>query len=573
MPLAVHLAAMFVVAAVGIGLAGPGAAFFSDEGAVVVQAQLLVDDGTWYLDTAGVVPDPEDAARPFENGDLGSEGLAPYAKHPLYPSMIGWVARGSAMGAVALSVVALAAAALTSALIARQIAPAHPGFHRVVLWVVALGSPLLFAAGLIVAHTLAAACAGVATLAVMALMAARSPGRDLGMGAVLAAVVAAAVLLRSEAVFLGPALALGVVLAGFEATGRRRIAIALTAVGASGIGYLLDRAWTASIVGDALSSPTENTPPRTGSWVLDRLHGLYTTALQAGYSLTRSQELVLWVAVALLVVAAVTWRGRLVSPRVALALATAGVALYAARALVGPTTAVPGLLVAFPALLVAVLLIDRAAVHTPPARLALVTSGVALVAIVLTQYPNGGGLEWGWRYSSFLVPIAVAPIFWGAWATLRRRTDAAQVMAPAVVVGVLLVALPSVLAMQAQARSHDASRQLASAIDSASDDAQRSDGRPVVLSWNRLLPQILYPVFDDFDWVVPSRESLALYGERLAEQGIDRLILAGPDAEGAVDDLAAFGYQPVRRERGASYDVVVLARLLSTNQSVSNVRS
>ena len=169
------------------------------------------------------------------------------------------------------------------------------------------------------------------------------------------------------------------------------------------------------------------------------------------------------------------------------------------------------------------MLLDRRVLDQPAARLLLVTSALGVAAVVLTEYPNGGGLEWGWRYSMFLLPLAVPPVLWGAWLTLRQRVDARSALRPALAVAVLVALVPALCGLRAQARSHDADRTVVASIAAVADEATLDGRPPVVLSWNRLLPQILSQVFDDYDWVVPARDEVPTYAQRLADAGVDRL--------------------------------------------------
>ena len=231
LPLGAHTIALLVVAGVAIALAGPGAAFFSDEGAVVAQAQLLETSDTWIYEPFQGVADPEQAARPFENADYGTSGVAPYAKHPLYPATLARLPGSPTGWAVVLSLAGLVTAAFAAALIARQIDPSARSLHRLTLWVVGAASPLLFASGLVVAHTLAAAAAGLAVWAGAALLVRRprSGGRDLALLVVVAGACGAAAMLRSEALFLAPAVAIAVLL---SASSDRRVRGAMVGVAA-----------------------------------------------------------------------------------------------------------------------------------------------------------------------------------------------------------------------------------------------------------------------------------------------------------------------------------------------------
>src|SRR5690606_24564609 len=112
----------------------------------------------------------------------------------------------------------------------------------------------------------------------------------------------------------------------------------------------------------------------------------------------------------------------------------------------------------------------------------------------------------------------------------------------------------------AMASSHSADRQVAASIEAIAGEASIDGRSPVVLSWNRFLPQLLFQEFEDYEWVVPAREQLTVYAQRLARAGVDRLILVGPDTGGALDDLADVGWRPVVEGPPSPYDVVVLSR-------------
>jgi len=157
-PLVAHVAMLALVLGLGLFLIGPRVGYSSDEGAALSQARLLVRDHTWLYryPLAGI--DPQDQARPFIRGDRGTKGVAPYAKHPLYPAVLAgadWVA-GPA-GWWVLTLIGTVGAAAMAALLARRL---DPRLTRATLWVVGVGSPLLFDAYFVLAHSLAAFAAG-----------------------------------------------------------------------------------------------------------------------------------------------------------------------------------------------------------------------------------------------------------------------------------------------------------------------------------------------------------------------------------------------------------------------------
>ena len=102
-PLWAHALLLCLVLAAFVGITRPGYGFSSDEGAAAAQAHLL-DHGSWTYDYPLSWMDGADGARPFVRGDVGSEGVAPYAKHPLYPVSL-WLVGSGTVGAYGLSVV------------------------------------------------------------------------------------------------------------------------------------------------------------------------------------------------------------------------------------------------------------------------------------------------------------------------------------------------------------------------------------------------------------------------------------------------------------------------------------
>src|SRR5690606_29228138 len=85
------------------------------------------------------------------------------------------------------------------------------------------------------------------------------------------------------------------------------------------------------------------------------------------------------------------------------------VAILAVRLVVSPTPFIPGFFPAFP---IAVLLIGlgwRTARPSGIAQFLIVTFWTTVLLTALTQYPAGGGFEWGSRYLSFAI-LALAPV-------------------------------------------------------------------------------------------------------------------------------------------------------------------
>jgi hypothetical protein len=71
-----------------------------------------------------------------------------------------------------------------------------------------------------------------------------------------------------------------------------------------------------------------------------------------------------------------------------------------------------------------------------------------------------------------------------------------------------------------------------------------ADHRPVVLSTERLLPQLIWNRFDRYRWLTPEPPDFATYGPRLAGAGIHRIVLVTGDLNAQVRALAPW-YRPV----------------------------
>jgi len=408
-PLVVDLAVGALVLLAVALLVGTKGYFFIDEAALLAQVELR-HEGQWTVARPLPALDAGGELVPMARSYLTPDGFAPFAKHPVHVELAALADRAAGRAGIRLlsSVGALAAAA-SAWLLARRVSLLSA---RVGFWVTLLISPLVFDAQLLVAHGLAAGVAGAAFVVVD-----RVGGWARAAGA--GALVASGALLRSEFVLLGLALGAVFALRGLRHRHRADLALAACAVGGALGAYLgepllarllaedpADAVQAASTVGSRLSDAV-------GSW----RSALFGTL--AGPSGPVSTSLLFLVLV--LVVAAAAWlRTRPADPGPALGLGAAA-AGFGATWLVQPTIA-SGLLVAFP-LLAALLLSPR----DPACRLpswTLVVPGFFAGSVLLLQYEEVGGLEWGWRYVAIVLPPVCAWIGVAldhAWRTHDRR--------------------------------------------------------------------------------------------------------------------------------------------------------
>lgn len=555
LPLWVHTAALALVLLAALALSRPGVAFTSDEGAAILQARVLEDTGGWTYEDPLAEIDPEGEARPFLRGDLGTEGLAPYARHPLYPLVLAGADRAAGGTGMALtSVAGTLVASVAAALLGRRFGPS---LDRWALWTCGLASPLFFDAYLVLGHTIAAAAAGLAVLAAV-----HALERDRGRGALralvgLAVAVAVATAVRSEGAFVGPAVAVGTAAAWWRRAVPRSTAlvVGVVALGATAVVALAERVALTAIVGDRLPTEADAAP---ASWLGGRLEGVVATWFDPSYGDDAAIVLVLTLGAVLVAFTALLARLAPGARTLLVVGSVAVVAAYAVRLALDPG-AVPGLWIAFPVGWAAVWLLGRHLLATPSTRLVSVAAAAVVALVLLTQYARGGGLEWGGRYFAVALPLVVPPLVASmaeAGARLDDRTRRV-LLGSAVVVSLLVAAT----ALRTVRHVHDQTDAVLDSVASLAPSADRPAGldRPVVVAWNRLLPQIAWRDFDDYAWVVPSRDLIPEYLDRLAGLGVDRVVLVTPDSTRDLPELPVWTVVG-RAPPGQAQEVLLLQR-------------
>ena len=553
-PLFVHALALLALLVLGLALTAPRVAYMSDEAAALVQARQLEAGAGWYYRYPLASIDSEDAARPFVRADAGTKGVAPYAKHPLYPVVLAGAIRvGGDAAVAALSLVAAVAAAVVAALLTRRL---DPRLDRVALWLVGIGSPLLFDSYLVLAHGLSAAVAGVAMLAaVVALGPTTSSARRWVVLPAALVALAVAAMLRTEAVFLGPSLAIAVAVLMMAKRVPRARGLALVVVGLSGAtaGWLVDHVVARAIVGTAYAGVPNVAP---SSWIAGRIQAVQTTWFAPSQTVGGAGDLLLVVGLLLLTVGAVLIRRGDRRQGLLIGLLVVAVACYAGRAIVGPPGAIPGLALAFPAGWFLLWLVGRRVLEGVRLPMMAGVAVLSCVGVLLTEYAIGGGIEWGGRYFAFILPVIVPVLLLGAVAAIeRQRPDVRTAVFGSLTVITLVVAF---LAVQSVRHTHVVTAQLLDGISQQSQIAGPSGplDRPVVISTSRLLPQLDSRDFDRYDWVVPDLVNLRRYSDRLVDLGVRRAVLVSSDPTNELADMP--GWQIVSRSVGLHQEVVVV---------------
>lgn len=503
-PVWVHVLALALVLLGIMGIVGTSGSFSADEGAAIVQARSLSRGDGWLVDHPMPQVDPAGANYPLELSARGPSGVAPYAKHPLYPLLLAGADRlGGVAAMVLLSMVGALAAAGLAAALARRLAST---LARPALWVVGLASPLVVDGYLVIAHALGAALAAAAVLAAIVAIERRSPI----LGLAVVPLVAACVLLRNEALFLAGALAVVGAVVGVRRPDAR-LAASVVSVGAlvAGAGaHVVDGVWTARVVGSGGGRAIGSAAPAAGDsmgLVAGRVQGLVVTWLTPSYGGRPVTGLALLLMLVAIIAATVTIRtrpergGRIT----AWALVAAGAAVVAIIA--DPHNVVPGLLLAFPLAGCGLLLVGRGALRSITAG---VTSGVSMLvvaAVLATQYAKGGSGEWGGRYFALVLPVAV-PVLLLAMRDQRSRLDRSVARAAVAGLAVCSVAL-SMMGVGALRSTHRANTSLVAAIARAGRTAD--PGLPVIVTTEGAMPRLAWSTFDDQRWLLTTPDGLA----------------------------------------------------------------
>ena len=549
-PLWVHASVFGVLVVAFVALSHPGTGFTSDEGAAISQARLLRDDGSWYYQYPLEWMQDSTSARPLLRADAGSRGIAPYAKHPTYPMLL-WLVGAGTVGGLALSVAGTVTAAVMASLLVRRFS--HDRTAAIAsLWLTGLATPLLFDAGLLLAHTLAAAAFGAsAVLGLAALGATRRRWAWLA-GAVLAALAVS--MLRSEGVLAVAGLAVGVVLV---VRSRWSVVVAGGLAGAAASAVLLDRWLQRLIVGVPGVVPGNTlTTGLRGRW-----DGFYVTWLSTSSTQRGSSGVMLWIALVAIAVAAVLRRRGRIGAVAFGSVAVLSAAAYVLQFVVQSDVLIPGLLVTAPVLWGLAWFLD-ASHATRDWWVALAGCGIGGTAILATQYSIGGGVEWGGRYFAVLLPVVVAVVVSGSLGAIRRYLPPGPWRSAVVASATVATVVLAMIALTTLRQGHQWAGQLSRGVAAAAATAGVAPTveRPVVLTSNRLLPQLLYDDVDRYAWVAADATDLPGFADQLARAGVDTAVLVVPTGSDLPVSLSAAGWTVRAGDVAAVYDIFVLER-------------
>jgi hypothetical protein len=533
--LAAHAVALALVLLAGFVVLRPGAPGISDEGVALAQADALAGGRGWLFDHPLPAVDPDGAWFPLHLSlrDGDSLRFAPLAKHPLFASVLAPLVRvAGPSGAFLLPLAGTVAAAVAAALLARRLRLGDP---RVALWITGIGSPLLFDAYFLIAHSLGAALAAAATVLLLR-------RRPLPVAAGLAA-LAGAQLLRNEAVLFGGALLVAFLIGAWR--GRRRLDAALAAaVGATTLAtFRLDAQLTA-LVADPGEVRTFAIA-RKGSFLEERTIGVYNALFRPVDTSPALTLLTLGVLALLVLVAREP--GRSARSRLAAAAAVLATAAFVAE----PAARVPGFLVAAPVLVCGVVAFDRRLLAqrdraTADAWIVVTTLAVFVLAVLATQYPDAGSV-WGGRFLALGIPL-VAPFAAAGLGRLHlaepehRRRE----LVAAFAVAVLASGAMAVGHLRTNARYTAAMTSVVAEVTEAVP-AGDGDPRPVVVTTAPAFGRLLWPLATEQRWLLTPGDELADAGPALRRAGIEQLVVLTGDAAAAEQALAPwYRFEPTR---------------------------
>jgi hypothetical protein len=286
----------------------------------------------------------------------------------------------------------------------------------------------------------------------------------------------------------------------------------------------------------AASSGTLASSAGTGGTVLHhRLNGLLSSWFTPGYHPNDLARLALLVSLAGVTGAAVLARRRRRPDLVAFLL---GVAVVAAGAslVVDKPEPISGLMIVFPAGWFALLAARRVDFPSTSSRLLGLTVALFSLGVLATQHANGGGIEWGGRYFAIALPLA-APMVATIIANRSREIGRGRILvAPLAAMSVVF----ALLAWIALDHGHVVNRR---AITTLATEAKMAGGSPtpVIVTPVQFAPQIDWPHYFDYRWLVPQPGAIGDDTGRLTSSGVDAFVLLTSDPIHDVAAASAFG--------------------------------
>ncbi|GAC1586731.1 MAG: hypothetical protein NVS3B21_01080 [Acidimicrobiales bacterium] len=526
----IHVGLLYLVLILSGVYVGTRSSFISDEGALIIQAQML-SKGVGWADRPSLLHrvDPSGLWYPLDlSGRTGDGGFFPFSGHPVHALMSALLYRiGGISGIIAPSILGTGLAALIGAMIVRRF---HPGLDVVTLWVLGIGSPLYFDAFMAQGHALAAALCAAAVLVVLWATdggLAKEPGlasvrrrKAIAAGFMVAALIFGAVLLRNEAVVF--ALAFAITTVAVAGVFRRSLLLcgwsAAAALGGAFVGRRVERVLQAHIYGSRAGASVNLSVGNVGGSIIGtRLHAFRLTWLEASHLPAPLGDTVLVLIFVLVPIFALLIRHKS-AERFTIRFVGGSIGLLAiTRLLIRPYVAVPGLLMAFPVAWGASWLLRPFRASFAEA-ICLVTGIIFWSGVIVAQDPIGGALEWGGRYFALGLPI-LTPIFLVFSYRCLKFVDGSVRKTSYALLVVLTVSFGLLSMLSLHHEKADNAR-LVAEVDRMS---KMAGADPVVVSIIPWLGRVSWTIYDRTQMLYVPPQELDLAGQRLRAAGVHRI--------------------------------------------------
>ncbi len=488
----------------------------ADVGAQLAQSQQLATGGGWYFSHPLPQADPSGEWFTYHLSGRVDGDYVVLAKHPAFSWLVAGLLQLGGFGAVlAFSALSTSTAGFGVAFLARMTVDERSAV--VLLWIVAVMSPLAFDGYLGYAHTFAAALIIWSMYA--AVLHIRS-GRIFHQGVLLSCVLAAiGPFVRTEAVLAGVALGLALITTSrtWWTVTQRRVALisgSLVVVSAL-IGFVGDR--LISIQADSYIGQTTESV----GWLTGRFLGFNATWLWASSSGWRTQDI-------LLIAVPILWylggRAAARSSEQSHRYLIVGAGLMVLWWLLDPQHVVPGLLLAFPLLTLLASLITIDFLDTPVQVLGLAAFAFFAGAVILTQYPQGGTAEWGGRYFAAGIPFVMV----GVSSSVKRLINPSaqrlsRTVLPVGIASVLLISTGFGALRQSRLLVAD----LGASVEQTIAGTEQSYGNDdvVVISTSNAVSRLLWAQTSTEPWLLVPPEELEEAMANLNTIGVDRVVV------------------------------------------------
>jgi hypothetical protein len=486
----------------------------ADEGALLMQVRQLADDESWWVAYPGSSIDPDQQFVGIKGARMRDGEVAPFGARPVWVglALVAWNVGGVPMVTM-LGIVGVVAAAWSVGRLASMI---EPRAAILSFWLTGLASPLAFQSLVLQGHGITTGLAGLALVAVFRARQTSDAGRLVAWVSLAFVSGMAASAIRREVFIFAAALALAGAVEFLRTRAVRPAALLVIPLVGTAAGVALDRWLVTALELGERSLPAASTD---SGFVDGRLES-FGRFLLPGHVPETGMAMALALGAAVVCIAGAVLYVRNDDRPALVGAAMLAALLLAVRLLVEPTPMIAGIIPAFPLGAAALILGARGARRDPLAQLLLTTFVVFVVITWLTQYPFGGGFEWGSRYLSVGLVAALPLCGVGlvrTWEAFGDSTNRRVLLAATVVLALAPTAMG--LAAQRHARitneaNLDAGYALARTIDTE-----------VIISTHQEIPRVDTEHFTSgVIWLFAPRD-LGVLLTLLEDSGHDEVVL------------------------------------------------